>query len=409
MEKMDCGELKENKKYAVVKFFSDNSYSEIPTAWLVINGDKELCWWPPRTANASLLITNCTSPTYDSWNLHEVKIVKYCSSLESARKSAADASYQTTDEERLGRGKRQHVFYNRYSSDEEYSDTNANCVSRKAKKKVVNTSAKLSTVPSCPDKFMLNDIYNNNKSVDIINNNDARSDTTEASVSQHYSEKRKNSSVKPDNVQFNIADVPIIIEDYVPSTKVREEAEEDSNIKKYFKQLLRMQATANLFLEDIKQRVSRLEDAIKSSAVTMRNNSDDSLIAQILPLSSIENIKEFESLLKNTDEAVMQFKEFLLKIGGNNLRDTIHRTLSKVFTNDCALKCSWKGIRNNFKVSDLYFVKIMRKIILQHSPMTETEFDNIVAEWLRFAKQRKRREEKGKDIIECGQGTVINS
>lgn len=41
--------------------------------------------------------------------------------------------------------------------------------------------------------------------------------------------------------------------------------------------------------------------------------------------------------------------------------------------------------------------------------MTETEFDNIVAEWLRFAKQKKRREEKGKDIIECGQSTVINS
>lgn len=46
---MDCDELKKNKKYAVLKFFSDNSYSEIPTAWLLINGDKQLCWWPSRT------------------------------------------------------------------------------------------------------------------------------------------------------------------------------------------------------------------------------------------------------------------------------------------------------------------------------------------------------------------------
>ncbi|XP_025157143.1 uncharacterized protein LOC112589166 [Harpegnathos saltator] len=105
----------------------------------------------------------------------------------------------------------------------------------------------------------------------------------------------------------------------------------------------------------------------------------------------------FEALLYDTDEAVIQFKDFLFKIGGINPRDNIHRTLSKLFTNDCALNCSWKGIRNNFKVSDLYFIKIMRReITLQHSTLTEAGFDNIVAEWLRFAKQRKQREEKGK-------------
>lgn len=36
------------------------------------------------------------------------------------------------------------------------------------------------------------------------------------------------------------------------------------------------------------------------------------------------------------------------------------------------------------------------EITLQHSTLTEAEFDNIVAEWLRFGKQRKEREEKGK-------------
>lgn len=43
-------------------------------------------------------------------------------SLESARKSAANDNYHTTDDELLGRGKRQHVSYNRYSSEEENSD-----------------------------------------------------------------------------------------------------------------------------------------------------------------------------------------------------------------------------------------------------------------------------------------------
>jgi len=32
-----------------------------------------------------------------------------------------------------------------------------------------------------------------------------------------------------------------------------------------------------------------------------------------------------------------------------------------------------------------------------HPTLTETEFDNIAAEWFRFAKQRKNREDKDKE------------
>lgn len=86
-QKMNAEEM---KKYAVVKFLSDLTFSEIPTAWLLNDGKKDECWWPPRTANSA--------------------------SLESARKSASDVNYQTTDEERLGRGKKLHIPCSRYSS-----------------------------------------------------------------------------------------------------------------------------------------------------------------------------------------------------------------------------------------------------------------------------------------------------
>lgn len=51
----------------------------------------------------------------------------------------------------------------------------------------------------------------------------------------------------------------------------------------------------------------------------------------------------------------------------------------------------------------LYFINSIiyffpGEIIFKHSNFTETEFDNIAAEWLRFAKQRKQREDKGKDV-----------
>lgn len=53
-------------------------------------------------------------------NSHFNFIFILTASLESARRSASDANYITTDEERLGRGKRPHILCSRYgSSDEE--------------------------------------------------------------------------------------------------------------------------------------------------------------------------------------------------------------------------------------------------------------------------------------------------
>lgn len=71
---MNCN----NKKYAVVKFLSDSTYSEIPTVWLFKKKDTQYCWWPSRTANSATLIMNCESPDFQTWNHYEVDIVKYC-------------------------------------------------------------------------------------------------------------------------------------------------------------------------------------------------------------------------------------------------------------------------------------------------------------------------------------------
>ncbi|KMQ88660.1 hypothetical protein RF55_11810 [Lasius niger] len=118
---MDCDNPRKAKMwhYAVVQFLTEYTYSEIPTTWLKENNSQ--CWWPPRTSNCPQMIANCESPDFRTWNCYEVEVAKFCTSLESARKHAADANYQTTDEERLGKGQRQYVPYNLFSSDgEEY-------------------------------------------------------------------------------------------------------------------------------------------------------------------------------------------------------------------------------------------------------------------------------------------------
>lgn len=70
--------------------------------------------------------------------------------------------------------------------------------------------------------------------------------------------------------------------------------------------MLRMQATSNVTLKDIQQRLLKIENAIKHHALSPVKIRDD-LIAPFLPLTTIAVVKEFDALLKTSDEAVKQF------------------------------------------------------------------------------------------------------
>lgn len=74
----------------------------------------------------------------------------------------------------------------------------------------------------------------------------------------------------------------------------------------YLKQILQMQASTNLMLREIKERINNIQDTMRTHALPS-TNINYTLIAQFLPLDTINNIKEFESLMKNTEEAVVQF------------------------------------------------------------------------------------------------------
>lgn len=116
----------------------------------------------------------------------------------------------------------------------------------------------------------------------------------------------------------------------------------DCCITEYLKQIIRTQAASDLILQDINQRISRIEDIMKSHApVSVKNSSqtqedvmknhapasirndspvaetlplqtvenirNDSLIVEILPLQTVKNIKDFDLLLRDNDEAITQF------------------------------------------------------------------------------------------------------
>lgn len=73
------------------------------------------------------------------------------------------------------------------------------------------------------------------------------------------------------------------------------------------KEMLRMQATLNVKFQDMNQRLQKMENIIKKHMSNAMNVNNDVFIANFLPLTTVERIKEFDSLLKASEEAVTQF------------------------------------------------------------------------------------------------------
>lgn len=114
-------------------------------------------------------------------------------------------------------------------------------------------------------------------------------------------------------------------------------------VAEYLRQIIRTQDTSNLILHDLNQRISRIEDIMRGHApISIKDNSrikedimrnfvhvsikndnpinpiteilplqtverDDSLIVETLPLQTVEQIRDFDLLLQENDEAVTQF------------------------------------------------------------------------------------------------------
>lgn len=112
-----------------------------------------------------------------------------------------------------------------------------------------------------------------------------------------------------------------------------------------------------------------------------------------LPLKSIDDIKNMETRLQNMD-FLTEYITFTEIIDGHTPKENIHNALTRMFTNECAMKCSWKRDQS-FQIYNLSPITIMMQPILKlHTTLTETEFDDIAAEWFRSAKQRHDRELK---------------
>ncbi|XP_029178435.1 GATOR complex protein WDR24-like isoform X2 [Nylanderia fulva] len=382
--------MSETKLYAIVQFLADESFSEIPTNWIQRNNDGFICWWP-NTKNISSLIKNRDEPDKKLWSRFDITVIKYCSSLASARKSAADAQYGTTDEEKCGRGQRKlkkNEYYfsendeNDYTDDSNDEERNAcdddeeNYDNEKNKsvkhlKQNINRPV-FNSIPeynsqqkdnccqsintSSTDKnsnCFVSKNTDNEISVSRTNNNKCSSNEKTKKIT--YSDKSASPSGIMDIESIPILELPEIQDIY----KILERIETGLD------KVIRANVATNFELKSISRRLSTLESGQRNDAELTEND----------------------------------MKKLILKVGGTTPRNSVHRTLERIISNKCAINCSWKGVRLNYKISNLTFIKNIRDIICSvHSGLTESEFDITAAEWFRFAKHRAIREEK-KSII----------
>ncbi|XP_051168773.1 uncharacterized protein LOC127286400 [Leptopilina boulardi] len=163
----------------------------------------------------------------------------------------------------------------------------------------------------------------------------------------------------------------------------------DSIVQEYFKKIVRLFTIIHYNLQNIDK---KLDNSERTQVSTTAN--DFTILSHFIPVNNIMSINHFEMLITTDNDAVIQFRKMLNQTGGRSVKDCIYRSLRKIFTNSCAIQCSWQGRKNNFKVSNLSFMRIMKETFCTTFPhLTEAEFEAIAAEWFRFAKQRLTREE----------------
>ncbi|XP_036144337.1 uncharacterized protein LOC114255275 [Monomorium pharaonis] len=391
--------------YAVVTF-DDDLVSEVPT----------------NMKNVPSLISKRTDPDIQTWQLLTVNIEKYCASLDKARKIADDKNYTSCEESQLGKGCRTKIpnkqIYSDDDSEEDKENEKNKQVKTKRNKRLNQQIHKDSSgsdnnsnnynkegigkktqlkLPQWPDinnqvdeaiSLQLNESSNENN--DDESERDCRRDHSPSKHSPSYRSLERSpmsSQIKTnqlENMIYNMRkikeEVRKIKNDVMPLVR-----RTDENVQT----LMRMAAASDIHFTNIQQRIDDITPGVLPPVSTDR-------ITKCLPLKTIDEIRQMESILelKNEGESfVNEYKTFIKRIGGHTLREIVKNALSQVFTNECALQCSWKGRKDNFGVAPLCIIKHIRDVVLDmHTNYTQKEFDEAASDWLRFAKQRLTRQ-----------------
>ncbi|KAK9731522.1 hypothetical protein QE152_g13589 [Popillia japonica] len=140
-----------------------------------------------------------------------------------------------------------------------------------------------------------------------------------------------------------------------------------------------------LYVKSIHQRLQKLENSKSSEQLPFDE------IEKYLPVTDVESLRLFDEKLADKEFSTL-FRGYLSTVGGRNFRDCICRMLKRIMSNGLGVQCSWLGYRNNIRISDRPFIKIVKEVILRAYHVSESDIDSVASEWLRLSKLRLSRE-----------------
>ncbi|XP_071581153.1 uncharacterized protein [Temnothorax nylanderi] len=421
--------------YAVVQFPKEGTYSEIPTSWLT--KDCTRCRWP-TTKNATFFIKKNSPPEAD-WLLFDVKVECYCETLEKARKKAEDSNYATSCDEIRGRGKRivhEKQFHDTYDTSDDNTDDDWDSSLQLCKtpyeKLKINKNRDLSGKESLCDKQFshkkqssyekvspiaakenftanrslscksqrqivdpLQEVQAPHKKLKIDKSRD--SSGKESLCDKQFSHKKQSSYEKVSQI--------VAKENLTPnrslSCKLQRQIVDplqdplqldDSNESEVEPEQINIQYKLIPICVETLKYVKCIDKRLKTLERGNINVEDEPIFDDILPINSIQNLKNFEESME-TAETRSNFIEFMKKIGGKSTKNIVQRCMSRLFTINFGIACSWYGRRNNYRMCDLKCICILKNV-LRAKGIDECDFETIASEWFRLSKLRYGRENK---------------
>ncbi|XP_022180196.1 uncharacterized protein LOC111040570 [Myzus persicae] len=383
-------EVPKTKRWVIGSFTDTNEFSVVPTNWLIRTSSPDgrtiiYCKWPPPPTTVTSDIINIASEPQIDWPSYKIRLANNGKEFTNFKKAwhykfvlSSDSSANEVDELKNKKpcSHAQKSHFNKDSNSSESEEEVYNILELKGVEK--NTHKILSTANS----------------------------NQQMNSSQIPSIKTNSILEVPETVEdygFNQYDMPY---PYVLNNSLLETTDSQASDKQMSKTCMDPQHTD--ILEKLNQGIiennfmlKRLLAKIEIMETNQKVNStggdmylDPEFIAQF-HIKNGDGYKLVEDHIINEIEYTQKLKSFIKTIGGTNFKNNVIRVLSKLITNQYAIKCSWTGRGKNIdtRIGDSGLMNSIKNVIKEHysNTYTDSEFEKIVADWLRHANTRFSR------------------
>ncbi|KAJ3666161.1 hypothetical protein Zmor_001615 [Zophobas morio] len=357
--------------WTVVEFTKDDDYREIsciPNNWVFSKNDEVFSFWPKR--NIRKHIKNATPPE-KQWDVWPARVmlknsVSYKEAI-SFEKKNEKVTESEGEEVRSKKRKRKAICLKDFITDvlEEEEDDQI----PPPPKIIKAPPSPATTVPS----RSLNDILSAKSYGDIAT-------TSGDTLSVRSLERNNNDSPATLSLGSEVNTSP------QDSLIITEPCNVDDQIVDKLNEIIRKTTRVEIMVKRLLQKISN------DPTHTPLHNTDSISNTCIQPFTKYRLLCEYEERLKSGEDARKELDNIFRLCGGNSTKENIKRGLRRIFDDKLARKCSWLGRKNNFQVSNLIIMDVLKNAVRKNFPLlTDKIFELTVSTWLRQANLRFTR------------------